>query len=38
MHLLGIIDHPTQPATLGEFSDTDIENVREVLVNTGLLR
>ena len=38
MHLLGIIDHPTQPATLGEFSDTDIEDVREVLVSTGLLR
>lgn len=38
MHLLGIIDHPTQPATLGEFSVTDVEAVREVLVATGLLR
>ncbi|RRD49868.1 dihydrodipicolinate synthase family protein [Arachnia propionica] len=38
MHLLGIIDHPTQPATLGEFSDEDITAVREVLVATGMLK
>ncbi|MDO5065769.1 MAG: dihydrodipicolinate synthase family protein [Propionibacteriaceae bacterium] len=38
MHLLGVIDHPTQPATLGEFEATDIEAVREVMIATGLLK
>ena len=38
MHLLGIIDHPTQPATLGDFTDADVAAVREVLIATGLLK
>lgn len=37
MHALGIIDSPTQPAPLGDFSEADQAGVRDVLVATGLL-
>lgn len=37
MSLLGIIDSPTQPRPLADFTDEDISSVREVLVSTGLL-
>lgn len=37
MYLLGIIDQPTQPRPLADFTDADVAAVREVLVRTGLL-
>ncbi len=37
MNLLGIIESPTQPRPLADFTDEDISSVREVLVSTGLL-
>ncbi len=37
MSLLGVIDSPTQPRPLADFTDEDISAVREVLVSTGLL-
>ena len=37
MHLLGVIDTPTQPRPLADFTAEDIAGVREVLVRTGLL-
>lgn len=37
LYLLGIINSPTQPRPLADFTDEDISSVREVLVSTGLL-
>lgn len=37
MSLLGVIDSPTQPRPLADFTDDDISAVREVLASTGLL-
>ncbi|MGO1384441.1 MAG: dihydrodipicolinate synthase family protein [Arachnia sp.] len=37
MSLLGIIDSPTQPRPLGDFTEDDILAVRNVLVAAGLL-
>lgn len=37
MSLLGVIDGPTQPRPLADFTDDDIAAVRDVLMSTGLL-
>ncbi len=37
MFLLGVIEHPTQPRPLADFTDADVAGVRDVLVRTGLL-
>ena len=37
MSLLGVIDSPTQPRPLADFTEDDISSVREVLETTGLL-
>ncbi len=37
MSLLGVIDSPTQPRPLADFTDDDIAAVREVLASTGQL-
>ena len=38
MFLLGIIESPTQPRPLADFTEENISAVREVLVGTGLLQ